>query len=177
VPITQVPFPYTFPFTFGALIEIYVEPRYTSIQRVRYRTGLLTTDDLPDDTLRVLIETAEGEIDSWANRDGVKPESWSPTIPPLVIHAATVKASEFALSRMVSDGRLASTESRTGVSATRQGKEGPEYLHAEAEKMWQDYLVTVGAGTPSSRQFGVRPVTDHLHEDEWRSIKRKKKGS
>lgn len=154
-----------------------MEPRYTSIQRVRYKTGLLTVDDLPDDTLVVLIEQAEAEIEGWADRDGVNPECWSPTVPPLVVHAVTLKASEIALARKFHDARLASSESRSGTSATLSSEDGIVYLRDEAKKTWQEYLTTAGVSAPSSMRFDIAPMVGTISEKTWRRTRHKKKGS
>lgn len=150
------------------------DPRYTSVQRVRNRTGLLSTDDLTDSTIDMIIEEAEHQIDSWAKRDGVKPESWSPTIPPLVVHTATVKAAEMVLARKQFDGRLASSESRSGASMSTNGN-GVAYLRKEAEKMWQDYLASVNQHTAQARPYTLQPKLGYFKEDDWRKTRKREK--
>jgi hypothetical protein len=161
-----MPFPYTFPFWFDIAV------RYTSVERVRYQTGLLTSDDMDDVTLKTLIEEAESIVDSWAKRDGVNNESWAIEVPTLIIHVATVKAGQMALARKALDARIAATEFRSGASATMPSTEGPEYLRQLAQKDWEDFLVATGRTPPATQKFTVKAEKAGFSEKNWRKKKK-----
>lgn len=161
-----MPFPYAFPFWFD------VSVKYTSAQRVRYQTGLLTADDMDDSTINTIIEQAEALIDTWAKRDGVNPETWKQSVPMLVVHAATLKSAEMVLARKVFDGRITSTESRSGASMRSASGEGPAYLGEEAKKIWADYLLSSGKRSPTTQKFQIPASLSVFHESTWRKKKK-----
>lgn len=142
-------------------------PKYTSIQEVRYSTRLLTTDDMSDEEVTQHIRAAEAEIESWAKRDGVESATWSP-VPTLVDLASMYKASQIALASKKHDGRLASSESRSGSSMTINPDTGPAFYEKKAEKAWQDYLATVSQHTARARAYTPEPVIGYFNEDTWR---------
>jgi hypothetical protein len=161
-----MPFPYTFPFWFDIAI------RYTSVQRVRYQTGLLEPDDMDEVTLKTVIEEAESMIDSWARKDGVNTDPWLITVPTQITHIATMKSAQMALARKVLDARIAASGSLGGTTATMPSTEGPRYLADQAAKGWAEFLVMIGKTAPAAQKFRLKADVSTFSEKAWRKKKK-----
>jgi hypothetical protein len=123
---------------------------------------------MTDEEVLQFIEEAEAKVESWATRDGVDMTTWSPTVPVNVTATATHKASEITIARKQYDGRLASSESRSGTSMTLSPKDRIEYYASQAEEAWTAYLISVAIASPKSVPFTLAPTEEVFDEATWR---------